>query len=981
MRKIISILLCLCLVSSSLPASDFLALPGSQDSIGKKISHELDSENISREMPAVEMDGAQHAVINQTIQRLLTDKTLHADKSREYNPQIGECLRQLKKLIPQLDIEKSLQSKLAKLINSKSFSIFVLEPEFLESDFMGVTRKGMIVRSPVHWGHKGTAQKKDGSSKQFNEKGVDNNIYVSSRYFNSQSIGGRLGLIISAMVFLVVGEDPTSADTAISARKKVIDAFDQQFKLEEIKQSIEQYIQLKQSIFSLIQKNEREKALQDYQDWVGVVKKLSDMLPSVSNQTIESLIPGDQSAGLVMPEYKSMFARELCMVSRQQWSEEVRRLVDDIIEEVGTVLYDRKSDQQYWSKKLKDDIKIPHVTNLIPESFFDASLFESKREFLASQIQGLTRLACTYGFVSTGLEQVFVNSFPSTMEVRSTVKHELVHYLAHKGQIKIDDAWEHTTYAVDLADKITHACGDDIAKAERNVQLFANEYGPLVKRLYQKGKQLAEDPAFSFFTIKPGQSEKAGYCSIDLLLLEAVKIYEKHGVNADHIRRYLRALKNPPTSPFQLQQYHADRYKSQQDAGLLLAGMFIQTYQKDKVDPLRQMRDFFGRLHLIFGEPSDEDKQWVRDELMPLLERLAVTLYGKKTKFTPGDAIRQLGLWEFKAEEFTAQVTYWPNSINPRNPDDTDRKKHRNDAKDRSVGNLNLAVFRYFYGSDRSLEQAQEEYFAHPAFRILWDILLIPRGVFKGVPELIKKTSGDVSLSSFQKTPLLIQKVFRDKFNLGNPEAEKLLFDSYPVHLQYLDSLLYRWTFYDPKTESLEDPRVEEGSRIDTAVLETMDGGWIDVLFRIDHESEYEVIFSKIAERIWPVYKRLYEEALEEEKNRQLIEQLKQQDQLPEGTWDPGNLTDEEQELLNAFMQSLAQALQDQINQNAQNNVNQAGMGTMPGQAGSMPMPGGQQMQGSQSMPGGQQSPGGMQTPGGQSMPGGPVMPGSQMQP
>ena len=97
----------------------------------------------------------------------------------------------------------------------------------------------------------------------------------------------------------------------------------------------------------------------------------------------------------------------------------------------------------------------------------------------------------------------------------------------------------------------------------------------------------------------------------------------------------------------------------------------------------------------------------------------------------------------------------------------------------------------------------------------------------------------------------------------------KALLQALPLHLQYLDSLLYRRFYYDPAKGEIKDPRVTD-PRVEEAVLKSIGSidnpaayGWIKLLLTPEEITEAQLV--EIIQRIWPTYLSLYEEAMREE--------------------------------------------------------------------------------------------------------------------
>ncbi|MCK5289150.1 MAG: hypothetical protein KAJ79_08795, partial [Candidatus Omnitrophica bacterium] len=406
-------------------------------------------------------------------------------------------------------------------------------------------------------------------------------------------------------------------------------------------------------------------------------------------------------------------------------------------------------------------------------------------------------------------------------------------HLAELDQIKIETGWEFITFAIDLCEKLIHLRNGDVKAAEEQMQVYSQGQVPFYKELYLKGKEISKK-GDSAYILKPHQSEEArGYFSIDLLVIEAISFYESRGVPVDFLRRYLHNKNKALNTPFGKEQFYRDEYSSQTVASLMLSGIFMDEYEKHKIHPVRTMADYFSELDKIFGPPNQADKIWIEKELIPELEALAQQLFGKKVILEGSKVTDRIGLWWAEADRWSGTIYYWPFTIYPKMKDDLKREAHRKNARERGIGNLLLALYRFMYTKDEDIEKSHSECFSRKEFSLLWDTLLTSRAVFTGLPSTQRKVKADKTLGEYVEIPSMIGNVFKEKYNLGNKKVEKELFKSYPLHLQFLDSIIYRWSQYDAETRILDDARVEAGSLIDKAVRDTFES-WVKVMFQVD---------------------------------------------------------------------------------------------------------------------------------------------------
>ncbi|MBD3380378.1 MAG: AAA domain-containing protein, partial [Candidatus Omnitrophica bacterium] len=231
-------------------------------------------------------------------------------------------------------------------------------------------------------------------------------------------------------------------------------------------------------------------------------------------------------------------------------------------------------------------------------------------------------------------------------------------------------------------------------------------------------------------------------------------------------------------------------------------------------------------------------------------------------------------------------------------------------------GNLLLALYRAQNSSDEKIIEAHGEMFDLPQFGVLWDALLIPRSIYMALPATQRQVNSESEYrEKYKHIPETIHKVFEEKFDLGSERVEKELFNSYPLHLQYLDTLLYRWSSYDPVKDGRsipEDPRVKADGPLKEAVRRSFEG-WSKIMFRVNEFSSYESIYEVIVAEIWPVYSELFEKDIETEKARKMMEQLQRDGSMRQGEMDPGNMTPEQMRQVEDWFESLPQDVQKAV--------------------------------------------------------------------
>ena len=113
--------------------------------------------------------------------------------------------------------------------------------------------------------------------------------------------------------------------------------------------------------------------------------------------------------------------------------------------------------------------------------------------------------------------------------------------------------------------------------------------------------------------------------------------------------------------------------------------------------------------------------------------------------------------------------------------------------------------------------------------------------------------------------------------------VEQAILSSLPLHLQYLDSILYREFKHDGKNRVVDDPRLRHPEVL-KAIEETFgrfdsssDYGWGKLIFEPGRASDEETLRA-IHSKIWPVYAALYDKAVEKEIQKQAFQRMIQED-------------------------------------------------------------------------------------------------------
>ncbi|MFH1879004.1 MAG: hypothetical protein ABH883_09385, partial [Candidatus Omnitrophota bacterium] len=883
----------------------------------------------------------------------------------------------------------SIVTSLKELLTDPKFKCYFLLPKSGDDEFRfvyrGENRKPLILHAQAHFGHNKTRG-----------PGAEQNIYISSAYYDGLSESDRIALIIHEMVHLIFGDgndahilgDLIAGGVSLSYDKSKYD-------LAAVKRDVSEYIRLKDELISHVLADDREQAEKARNEWIGINEDIGKR--GVSKRTLTAFILEDIAEKLgpafcelaelisgavsgdmdeifeknnigpalrmiisesakTIPRYAArgdeMYLTEIISATAEKMAIEIfcganeafppfmDKLIDDVADEVAGALYTDGAAKDTWVKNMKRDISLFNIRNYITPDLFSAGSFanKKKKDYLTGTLLQLNEIFNKgAAFYDPEIKKIFVRNSWNICRLRGILTHELVHYLADMGQLKADPGCEYTTYAIGLCADIMHTGAGGVKEREDNLDIAGEGYLPGAKLLYEKGKEISASGR-SAYILKPSRDAKSReYFSIDLLVVEALKVYEANGISGDQLRRYLASRNKKLTTPFETEQFHWDRYFAQEACGFIMAGILMSEYEKAGVHPLTQLRDYFEELDKVMGPPNEQDEIWIEKDLIPEMETLGRQLFGKKVTLESSSTTDRLGFWWCESDRFHANIKYWPFTIIPKDKDQKDRAKPRKEAKERAIGNLLLALYRAHNTNDPEFGEGHKEMFARPEFSVLWETLLIPRAVYVSLPLTQRKTD-DAGAKMYKDVPDIIQKVFDARYNFGNLEIEKALFNAYPLHMRYLDSILYRWSQYDRKKHAdtlPDDPRLEKGGVVDEAARKSFDG-WMKLMFFIQEHTEYEDIYNVMMAQIWPVYKELFEKDLEIEKNRKLYEMLKDKEGLKDlfEDFDPSNLTAEQEELLEDIFKDLPQEVKDMLAENSEDMMNGSSLGGQNGQAG-----------------------------------------------
>lgn len=674
------------------------------------------------------------------------------------------------------------------------------------------------------------------------------------------------------------------------------------FPVPDAEATLTKYYSLKRDLIAALDLDQEEHFRDIYAGMEALLPSISQIMNQISDDQLLTLhkkisSSANTPAHLTMilledSEAKKVLWNELTGISRQQLDPDTKRKLDVIVEEVAAELY-QGTKQQEIKQRIIESIYPFYFREFLPLRNRGQDFPTWKASTQSKLLKLWQEVGGTWGSYDPYLKRIFVHSNLSDLVLRSTIKHELVHYLAAIGEIKIPVQWETLTYAVDVIERVKHA-RPTIEGGEKALSEYSEEFGePALAALYERGKELAKSGQIGFF-IRPGVSDlHASYFSIDTLVAQARQVYTEL---------------NLPTARL------LDSYNAQRAAAILIGGILMQMEGLQSQKPLALLRDFFQTLYERFAPPDQEEVQRIMSKggLLSELQSYAASLAGMRIEMVPAES----GLWLFEPiNEWNAKLHYVISDLYPRFYDGnkpSDKMGQRKAAYERGLGQVLFAVSKKIYGKQSLSSKIDSQISGNPAFPIFWESMLTPQIISQAFSRNRQKIHNLTVAKKFEGAPQWLAKVFEDRYNIGNPLVAQSLLASLPLHLQYLDSLIYRWVHYDPKQHpELDDPRLKNPI-VEEAIRETFGDskektGWGKILLQ-SHSLSDEELLHALTETVWPVYHSLYEKAVEEEKLRLTSEQIKQKDI---------------QKSVEDFWNNLPQELQDAIEQAAVEAVGQ----------------------------------------------------------
>jgi len=676
------------------------------------------------------------------------------------------------------------------------------------------------------------------------------------------------------------------------------------------------YYQLKHEMIQAADQNEAESFRKMYRELIALVGHLREEVLKVKDERLldiservfsEIHFPAYVTGGHPTEDGKlkipiKNIRRELEVVGQKELDSKVERIVKKVVDEVVKELYPKGAKRDQMRRQILGDIQSGHLEHYLGDRLLEDD-FSLWRDYVLITLSRLHETARADGLMNPTLRKVFLNPSDDELVLRCTLKHELVHYLALHGEIKIPYEWENITYAVDILERVRQV-------GEKGLDDYKDDFGvPLLKELFLRGKEMGLKGDTGFI-VRPGVSDdKASYFSTDILILEARGIYAQKGLNADHLQ---------------------DFYQAQKEAGILLGGILAGMVEKDKeLKPLALLRDFFFVLSQRWAPPPKQEIDRIEKTLLKELKSYAALLSGTQIRMVPSET----GLWRYEPlTSRKAKIHYVITDLYPRPVDGKEAKdirSQREAARERGLGQILLAINKIKYGKQEILEKSGD-LATKPEFQVLWETLLTPNIILNAFSQNKEKIESLIIAEKYQGAPRWIARLFKDRYQIGNPFVEEALLRSLPPHLQFLDSLLYRWSRFDGKSVTLKDPRVKNRS-VAQSILQSFGSmedkgatGWGKLMYQPASAEDEELLLQVVTEKIWPIYQKLVEEALHQEELRRAHERMLREDYDRLMAKQFEQLSQEQLKALEDYFNQLPEEVRQAIEQAAQQMMQQA---------------------------------------------------------
>ncbi len=705
---------------------------------------------------------------------------------------------------------------------------------------------------------------------------------------------------------------------------KTDDAMLEQVKTPE--ESIVGYYALKQEMLMALDQNNLEAFEAAQERRIGVVEPLSQAVKKMSDDNLLRLIKEDvidrkiadpllvgmhipgKGVGLDM----NVLKEELRRVGQKEHLFKTQQHIDTIQKEMASALSDNPAEEKAIMKMLDETIKPYNFDSYLPEHFWRESFkdLEGRKKIAAAIVQMPVAFGQSKGAFAPDTGNVLISPIEDELMMRLVLPHEIGHKI-----LKMPPEWEQITFAISVMEYVQHA-GKNLKEGEEKLPHDVDKFGePAVSELYQRGKEMGLSGQTGFM-IHPGTSDRrAGYFVMDYLEMEVEKVYEAKGLRKDALN---------------------DEYTRKRAMGFLVGGIMMGMSENQKdVNPLRLFKDFLDVLYERYGDPTKDNPQLASElekidqEWQEYAKRLAAK---QEVEFIPAP----YGFWTYKSlDSSVGQMHYvktdrYPRTYDGENKDDLKGKLQA--ARDRTLGQVFLAISRVKFGLRGLIDDLNEDIKKHPDALLMWDTLLFPKvsGIGHDVnAENIKHRAFEQKFDGSRKW---MSRILQDRYDIGNPLIEEAQYNTYDLHLRYLDSLLYlRYHYKENQQGNMKDPR-NKNPQVEDALVRSMgkdvnDDGWIKLMYRPESLKQGDII-RIINEKVGPVYLELYAEAFKEKKRRRLHERKKKEEQdrreeqLKQGIKEIAKeivrkvyeeLTEEERKELDEYGKNLPQEIQKVI--------------------------------------------------------------------
>lgn len=606
-----------------------------------------------------------------------------------------------------------------------------------------------------------------------------------------------------------------------------------------LKEVFEENQRLRGELVRAVQTNKKDDALKTMGLLISSSEALSEKLQTEGEGEFREMLASfGGKFELLLTESNALSAlfNEFVDLGRRALPEDQRSLLVHLSEELAQELFPEDSDRRTETKsKLKAALGTASLSQYLNKDlfneFFDHEEFKRMVLELMDPFQSILKRAT---FLVPQKKLVFKGGLEAS-ELKGAFKHEAIHFLAEAGLIKVDYRSEQFPHASQVLELVKNGGTTALDSPE-----IENSFGLPVGDLYRLGERMGARGELGF-VVRPGASgENFNYYSAAPLLSKAAGVLVQRGFNKSILM---------------------DPYRAQAAVGVLLAGILAGRRKNDgTLQPTALLREIFEALHRRLGPPSEEETVFLEKSkkfMKDMLTGMGIYNPALQPKTAGGD-------WEFQRKDHGGTLYYVPSDLYLRGTGNPREVKEK--VESRMKGLVYLAVKGE--ENQREEERHKSPHKGEVAHRALWRTLLLPRTVF----EIIQATSNTSTLDQLKGTKgggQWMWEIFQHRYHSGDEEYDRALLGTLPLHLQYLDSLLYRWAHYSRTKKELTDPRLSN-ARVEAAVRATVGSfqekkaGWARVMLDAAFAGG-DRFLRTVDEKIWPTYQKLYQEALKNE--------------------------------------------------------------------------------------------------------------------